>query len=70
MNLTQADIDEMRRCAKRELVLRLSVYPKRVIAGKMKQEQADFEIQGMKKIADYFDWLQSQSGNSIQQTLF
>jgi len=68
MNITETDIDEMRRCAARELSMRLLVYPKRVIAGKMKQEQADFEIAGMKKIVDYFSYVQKTS--ELQQKLF
>ena len=58
MQLTQTDIDEMRRCAKRELNKRLTFYPKWIAAGKMTQEKADFEIAGMKKICDYFDYMQ------------
>lgn len=50
----QADYDEMRRCAKRELDKRLAFYPKWISSGKMTQEKADFEIAGMKKIYDYF----------------
>jgi len=69
MNITENDIDEMRRCAKRELALRQAVYPKWISSGRMKQEQADFEIQGMKKIVDYFDAIQSLPQNQ-QQKLF
>lgn len=58
MSYTQADYDEMRRCAKRELDKRLHFYPKWIASGKMTQEQADFEIAGMKKIYDYFDYMQ------------
>ena len=68
MNITESDIDEMRRCAQRELNMRLLVYPKRVIAGTMKQEQADFEINGMRKIFDYFSSIQKNA--SFQQKLF
>jgi len=68
MNITETDIDEMRRCAQRELNLRLLVYPKRVLAGKMKQEQADYEISGMRKIFEYFSSIQKTA--SFQQKLF
>ena len=69
MKLSNADIDEMRRCAKREYGKRLNFYPKWVAAGKMTQAQADFELGGMKKICDYFDWLQIHA-TPEQQTLF
>lgn len=69
MQITNADIDEMRRCAKRELNKRLNFYPKWIASGKMTQEKADFEISGMKKICDYFDYLQIHSAPE-QQTLF
>lgn len=58
MQPSQTDIDEMRRCAKRELDKRMSFYPKWIAAGKMTQAKADFEIAGMKKIYEYFDNLQ------------
>ena len=68
-NLSLSKIDSMRRCAKRELEKRKSFYPKWVASGKMSQQQADFEIQGMQDIVDYFDWLQIHTGPE-QQTLF
>lgn len=58
MNYTEADFDEMRRCAKRELDKRMSFYPKWIAAGKMTKEKADFEIAGMKKIYDFFEHIQ------------
>lgn len=69
MQLTQTDIDEMRRCAKRELNKRINFYPKWIAAGRMTQEKADFEIAGMKKICDYFDYMQIHA-KPEQQTLF
>jgi len=56
--LTATDIDTFRRCIMRELKFRNSVYPKWVEKGKMKQEQADFEIKTMEKMKAYFDYLQ------------
>ena len=69
VELTLADIDEMRRCAKRELNKRINFYPKWIAAGRMTQEKADFEIQGMQKICDYFDYMQIHAAPE-QQTLF
>ena len=69
INFTRADFDEMRRCAKRELNKRINFYPKWIAAGKMTQEKADFEIAGMKKICDYFDYMQIHA-KPEQQTLF
>ena len=60
-NITLSQIDSMRRCAKRELEKRKNFYPKWIAQGKMTQEKADFEIQGMQEIVDYFDWLQIHS---------
>lgn len=58
MELSQIELDTYRRCILRELNLRKKVYPKRVELGKMKQEQADIEIETMEKIKDYFADLQ------------
>jgi len=69
MQLTSTDIDTMKRCAKRELDKRENFYPKWIAAGKMTQEKADFEIEGMKKIYEYFCWLQIHAG-AEQQKLF
>ena len=35
----------------------------------MTQQQADFEIEGMRKIVDYFNWLDIHTGPE-QQNLF
>lgn len=69
MQLTSTDIDTMKRCAKRELDKRENFYPKWIAAGKMTQEKADFEIEGMKKIYEYFCWLQTHQ-EPAQQALF
>ena len=69
MQLTLSKIDNMRRCAKRELDKRKSFYPKWVASGKMTQEKADFEIQSMQEILDYFEYLQIHQGPE-QQSLF
>ena len=69
MQLTLSKIDNMRRCAKRELDKRKNFYPKWVAAGKMTQEKADFEIQGMSEILEYFEYLQIHQSPE-QQTLF
>lgn len=70
MNITANDIDEMKRCAKRELDKRKNFYPKWVASGKMTQEKADFETSGMEKIFNYFCYLQIHSSQATQQTLF
>ncbi len=57
-NLTQSQIDAMRRTALRELDKRRRFYPKWVQAGKMTQGKADFELEAMQDIVDYFNWLQ------------
>lgn len=59
----------MRRCAKRELDKRKNFYPKWVAQGKMTQEKADFEIQSMQEILDYFEYLQIHQSPE-QQSLF
>ncbi len=58
MVLTKNQIDDFRRCINRELGFRKKVYPKWVAAGKMKQEQADFELKVMSEMKNYFDYLQ------------
>ena len=69
LKYTSSDFDEMRRCAKRELNKRINFYPKWIESGKMTQEKADFEIEGMKKICDYFDYMQIHA-EPEQQSLF
>jgi len=69
MQITLTKIDSMKRCAKRELNKRKSFYPKWIEQGKMTQEKADFEIQGMQEIVEYFEYLQLHS-TPEQQTLF
>lgn len=58
MNLTQTDIDTFRRCILREVNMRKKVYPKWVETNKMSHEKAQFKIETMEKIKDYFDYLQ------------
>ena len=43
-------LEDQIKCAKRELAMRKVVYPGRVRMGKMKQEAADKEIDGMEAI--------------------
>lgn len=69
MKLTLTKIDAMRRTALRELDKRRRCYPKFIAAGKMTQAKAEYEIQSMKEIVDYFNWLQIHTGPE-QQTLF
>ena len=69
MQITLTKIDSMKRCAKRELNKRKSFYPKWIEQGKMTQEIADFEIQGMQEIVEYFEYLQLHT-TPEQQTLF
>jgi hypothetical protein len=68
-NLTLTQIDSMRRTALRELDKRKNFYPRFVQAGKMSQSKADFELEAMKEIVDYFNWLQIHTAPE-QQTLF
>lgn len=68
-NYTKTDFDTMRRCAIRELNFRIKVYPKLINKGKMSEAEADFEIETMKKIKDYFDYLQIHAAPE-QQKLF
>lgn len=68
-NYTKTDFDTMRRCATRELNFRIKVYPKLINKGKMSEAEADFEIETMKKIKDYFDYLQIYAAPE-QQKLF
>lgn len=67
--LTLNEIDLMRRCAKRELNKRKYFYPKWIESGKMTKEQSEFELEGMKKIVEYFDWLHIHTSPE-QQKLF
>ena len=69
MQITLTKIDSMKRCAKRELNKRKIFYPKWIEQGKMTQEKADFEIQGMQEIVEYFEYLQLHT-TPEQQTLF
>ena len=44
--------DDMIKCVEREIGMRQRVYPKWVVAKKMSQEKADFEIKCMMAILD------------------
>lgn len=48
---------ELQKCVERELGFRKFVYPKRIEAGKMSQEQADREIAMMKEIEEILEYL-------------
>ncbi len=48
--MTAVPLADQIACARRELALRRSVYPKWVRAGRMKQEEADREIVRMEAI--------------------
>ena len=58
MQLSLTKIDSMRRTALRELDKRKKYYPIMVQKGKLSQGKADFELESMKEIVDYFNWLQ------------
>jgi ribosome assembly protein YihI (activator of Der GTPase) len=63
-----SDIKDKLRAARRELLLRRSLYPRRVKDGKLKQEVADHEIAVMEAIvADYEKALEAQ--NYVQTAL-
>lgn len=40
-------LEDQIKCVQREIALRHAVYPKRVLDGKMKQEQALYELDAM-----------------------
>lgn len=48
--LPEPTLDDLVKCVEREIGYRNGVYPRRVQAGKMKQEKADQEIHMMRKI--------------------
>ncbi len=43
------------KCVKRELAMRRNVYPKWVVSGRMKQEQADREIAVMAEVVEDYE---------------
>jgi hypothetical protein len=49
---TQVSTADKIKCLQRELALRRNVYPLRVLAGKMNQLAADYEIEVMEAILD------------------
>ena len=51
-------IKKFKNCIGRELGMRKNVYPKWVNSGRMKQETADFEINTMSEIYEYFKKLE------------
>lgn len=55
-DMIELTIEEQIRSVKREVALRITVYPKRVAAGKMKQEQADREIATMRAVLATLEW--------------
>lgn len=69
MKITLSKIDSMRRTAIRELEKRKSFYPKMIEKGTLTQAKADFELNAMQEIVDYFNYLQIHAVPE-QQTLF
>lgn len=64
-------LKEMIDCASREVSLRFAVYPKRIQAGKMTQEQADKEIQLMQLIKNSLKKIyENKAPESVQQAFF
>lgn len=59
--MTNEQIKRFKNCIGRELGLRKRVYPKWVVAGRMKQEIADKEIATMSEIYEYFKSLEVQN---------
>ena len=57
-NFTATD---KRKCAERELVLRLRVYERHVERGKMKKEVAEREIRLMREIAEDYRRLETET---------
>ena len=47
--------DEKLKCAKRELAMRLNVYPKWIQSGRMKPEQSAYEISVMRAIVEDYE---------------
>ena len=56
------DIEEMIRCALREVHMRESVYPRWVAAGRLKQHVADNEIKVMRAIIDTLERVKERGG--------
>jgi hypothetical protein len=54
-------VSDKRKCAERELVMRLRVYERHVAAGKMKPEVAAREIRLMREIADDYRRLEAEA---------
>lgn len=64
-------LKEMIDCASREVSLRFAVYPRRVEAGKMTQEQMDKEIHLMRLIkASLQKIYDNKAPESVQRALF
>jgi hypothetical protein len=54
-------VTDKRKCAERELILRLRVYERHVERGKMKREVAEREIKLMREIADDYRRLEAET---------
>lgn len=46
---------ELINCVRRELSMRIAVYPRRVADGKMPQEKADHEIESMRQVLEILE---------------
>ncbi len=66
----QAAIERFITCITRELKIRKTVYPKWVIAGRLKSETAKFEIDTMQDILEYFEKEYELITPKVQTTLF
>jgi hypothetical protein len=60
-----ATIDQQITCIRRELALRLRVYPKWVEAGKMKQAEADKELAYMQAVHDTLTELKKKGETTL-----
>lgn len=64
-------LEKMIKCAKREVTQRKKVYPRLVANGKMKQEDADYEIKMMLLIVVSLEKiLNGTAEKQVQQALF
>lgn len=62
MEVTQATLDQQIQSVAREIKMRERVYPRWVASGKMKRENADYELECMKAILATLIGLQASQG--------
>lgn len=71
--MQECNIETLKRfiaCINRELTMRRKVYPKWIIAGRLKSDTAAREINTMQEILNYFTNEYEQKCPKVQMTLF